>query len=153
VRQEADVFQLGKPTWPKVSHQARTELRVWGGNKPCGAGGKVMVGHNASEGMEPRNYHRRTGPRVSFPGSQNRDMRSRRGCRGVPGSESMAGHRTVHIGTWESHAVPHGSSRQAEEARRGYGGMAVGPTHSRGVAGVMPGASPPPGGFTRRGWR
>ena len=53
----------------------------------------------------------------------------------VPGSESMAGNRTVHIGTWESRAVPHESFQQAEEARRKYGGMAVGPAHSRGVAG------------------
>jgi len=59
----------------------------------------------------------------------------------VPGSESMAGNLTVHIGTWESHAVPRGSFPQAEEARRKYGGMAVGPVHSRGVAGVMPGES------------
>ena len=59
----------------------------------------------------------------------------------VPGSESMAGNRTVHIGTWESHAAPRGSFQQAEEARRKYGGMAVGPVHSRGVAGVMPGES------------
>ncbi len=57
---------------------------------------------------------------------------------GVPGSESMAGNRTVHIGTWESHIAPSGSFQQAEEARRKYGGMAVGPVHSRGVAGVMP---------------
>ena len=59
----------------------------------------------------------------------------------VPGSESMAGNLTVHIGTWESHAVPSGSFQQAEEARRKYGGMAVGPAHSRGVAGVMPGGA------------
>ena len=153
MRQEADVCQLDNPIWPKVSHQARTELRVWGGDEPCEAGGKVMVGHNASEGVEPRNCQRRTGPRVSCPGSQHRGARYRRACRDVPGSESMAGHRTVHIGTWEGHAAPDVSSRQAEEARRGYGGMAIGPTHSRGVVGVMPGASPPQGGFTRRGWR
>ena len=66
----------------------------------------------------------------------------------VPGSESMAGHRTVHIGTWESHAAPHESFQQAEEARRKYGGVAVGLTHSRGVAGVMSGAGAAP---TRRG--
>jgi len=60
---------------------------------------------------------------------------------GEPGSESMAGHRTVHIGTWESHVIPCGSFPQAEEARRKYGGMAVGPAHSRGVAGVMPGGA------------
>ena len=59
----------------------------------------------------------------------------------VPGSESVAGKRTVYIGTWENHATPNGSFQQAEEARRKYGGMVVGPTHSRGVAGVMPGGA------------
>jgi hypothetical protein len=39
---------------------------------------------------------------------------------------------------------------EAEEVRRRYGGMAVGPTHIRGVVGVMPGED-----FksTRRGWQ
>ena len=60
---------------------------------------------------------------------------------GVPGSKSVAGNLTVHIGTWESHIVPNRSFQQAEEARRKYGDMAVGLTHSRGVAGVMPRAS------------
>jgi len=59
----------------------------------------------------------------------------------VPGSKSVAGNLTVHIGTWESHIVPKGSFQQAEEARRKYDGMAVGLTHSRGVVGVMPGES------------
>ena len=59
----------------------------------------------------------------------------------VPGSESVAGKRTVYIGTWENHATPNGSFQQAEEARRKYSGMVVGPTHSRGVAGVMPGGA------------
>jgi hypothetical protein len=60
---------------------------------------------------------------------------------GVSGLQTVAGKRTVRIGTWESHAVPSGSFQQAEEARRKYGGMAVGLTHSRGVVGVMPGES------------
>jgi hypothetical protein len=34
-----------------------------------------MIGRNASEGIEPRNFHRRTGPKVSWPGSQQRAMR------------------------------------------------------------------------------
>ena len=63
----------------------------------------------------------------------------------VPGSKSVAGNSTVHIGTWESHIVPGGSFQQAEEARRKYGGMAVGLTHSRGVNGVMPIESQEPG--------
>ncbi len=56
----------------------------------------------------------------------------------VPGSESVAGKLTVHIGTWENHIVPNRSFQQAEEARRKYGGMAVGLTRSRGVDGVTP---------------
>jgi hypothetical protein len=60
---------------------------------------------------------------------------------GVPGSKSIAGHSTVHNGTWESHAVLKRSLQQAEEARRRYGGVAVGPTHIRGVAEVMFGES------------
>jgi hypothetical protein len=60
---------------------------------------------------------------------------------GVPGSKSIAGHSTVHNGTWESHVVLKRSFQQAEEARRKYGGTAVGPVHSRGVAGVMSGGA------------
>ncbi len=60
---------------------------------------------------------------------------------GVPGSESVAGNSTVHIGTWENHIAPYRSFQQAEEARRKYGDMVVGLTHSRGVVGVMPGES------------
>ena len=58
---------------------------------------------------------------------------------GVPGSESVAGDSTVHIGTWENHIAPNRSFQQAEEARRKYGDMVVGLTHIRGVVGVMPG--------------
>ena len=61
---------------------------------------------------------------------------------GVPGSKSMAGNLTVHVGTWENHIAPDGSIQQAEEARRKYGDVVVGLTHSRGVVGVMPGESP-----------
>ena len=57
----------------------------------------------------------------------------------VPGSESAAGKPTVYIGTWESHIAPYRSLQQAEDARRRYGDMAVGLTHSRGVVGVIPG--------------
>ncbi len=60
----------------------------------------------------------------------------------VPRSKSIAGHSTVHDGTWESHAVLERSLQQAEEARRRYGGVAVGPARIiRGVAGVMPGGA------------
>jgi len=59
----------------------------------------------------------------------------------VPGSESVAGKRTVYIGTWENRSVPHGSCQGAEKATRQYGVSVVGLTHSRGVAGVMPGGA------------
>jgi hypothetical protein len=64
---------------------------------------------------------------------------------GVPESKTMAGNSTVHIGTWESRIVPYRSFQQAEEARRKYGGTAVGPGHIRGVDGVMPIESREPG--------
>ena len=73
---------------------------------------------------------------------------------GVPGSESAAGRRTVHSGTWENRIVARRcASRQgAEEAKRRYGGAVVGPTHSRGVGGVIPAAGAVPlegvGGLT-----
>ncbi len=58
---------------------------------------------------------------------------------GVPGSQTIAGHSTVHNGTWESHVVPDSeASNESKRRRRKYGGMAVGLTHSRGVNGVMP---------------
>ena len=57
---------------------------------------------------------------------------------GVPGSKSVAGERTVCIGTWENRSVPFGSRQGAEEVTRRYGDPVVGPTHIRGVGGVMP---------------
>jgi len=59
----------------------------------------------------------------------------------MPGSESVAGKRTVHIGTWENRSVPNESCQGAEKVTRQYGVSVVGLTHSRGVAGVMPGGA------------
>jgi len=64
----------------------------------------------------------------------------RRVCNGVPGSQTAAGHPTDCIGTWESRIAC--MLQQADEARRGHRDTAVGPAHSRGVVGVMPGAGP-----------
>jgi len=48
---------------------------------------------------------------------------------GVPGSEAMAGHSTVHNGTWDSHIVPDSeASNELKRRRRKYGDMAVGLT-------------------------
>ena len=57
---------------------------------------------------------------------------------GVPGSKSVAGERTVCIGTWENQSAPLGSRQGAEEVTRWYGAPVVGPIHIRGVGGVMP---------------
>ena len=56
----------------------------------------------------------------------------------VPGSKSVAGKRTVYIGTWENRSVPTGSFQEAEEVTRKHGVSVVGLTHSRGVGRVMP---------------
>jgi group II intron reverse transcriptase/maturase len=56
----------------------------------------------------------------------------------VSGSKSVAGERIVCSGTWENRSVPNGSFQGAEKATRRYGAVVVGPTHSRGVGGVMP---------------
>ena len=101
-----------------------------------------MVSHNVSEGDQPRNMTSCTGPRVTPSGSQQHCTRFGECISVVPGSKAMAGHSTVHRGTRESHAVLKRSLQQAAKARRGYGGMAVGLAHSRGVGGVMPVESP-----------
>ena len=62
----------------------------------------------------------------------------------MPGSKSVAGQQTVCIGTWENRSVPFRSRQGAGEVTRRYDAPVVGPTHSRGVGGVMPveGGSP-----------
>ena len=56
----------------------------------------------------------------------------------VPGSKSVAGKRTVYIGTWENRDAPRRSFQGVEEATREYCVPVVGLTHSRGVGRVMP---------------
>ena len=43
----------------------------------------------------------------------------------VPGSESVAGKLTVHIGTWENHVAPNGSFQSALGGKRQGGNMAA----------------------------
>ena len=73
----------------------------------------------------------------------------------VSGSESVAGKRTVCVGTWENRSVPNGSCQGAEKVTKRYGVSVVGLIHSRGVAGVMPGGTLSPlegvSGLTQRG--
>ena len=56
----------------------------------------------------------------------------------VSGSKSVAGKRTVYIGTWENRSVPKRSFRETEEVTRRYDASVVGLTRSRGVGRVMP---------------
>jgi len=56
----------------------------------------------------------------------------------MPGSKSVAGKRTVYIGTWENRSAPKEGFQEAEEVTRKYGVSVVGLTHSRGVGRVMP---------------
>ena len=96
-----------------------------------------MVSHNVSEGVEPRNMFVALGQELLYSEASIAAHDKGEYVIGMPGSKSIAGHSTVHNGTCESHAVLEQSLQQAEKARRRYGGMAVGPTHSRGVAEVM----------------
>ncbi len=40
---------------------------------------------------------------------------------GVPGSQTIAGHSTVHSGTWDSHTVPKEASNEAKKEVWRYG--------------------------------
>ena len=97
-----------------------------------------MISHNVSEGIKPRNMIIAMGQGFLHPEAGIAAYDIGECVSGMPGSKSIAGHSTVHNGTWESHAVLEQSLQQAEEARRRYGSVAVGPAHSRGVGGVMP---------------
>lgn len=104
-----------------------------------------MVSHNASEGFQPRNMSNCIGQEVLYSEAGIAAHDNGECVSGVPGSQIIAGHSMVRSGTRESHAVLRRSLHQAEEARRGYGGMAVVPGHIRGVDGVMPIESRKPG--------
>ncbi len=96
-----------------------------------------MVSHNASEGFSPEICLVALDQEVHHSEASIAAHEQGECVSGGPGSQTIAGHSTVHSGTRESHVVLKRSLHQAEEARRGYGGMAVGPVHIRGVGGVM----------------
>jgi hypothetical protein len=111
-----------------------------------------IAGHNGSEGLKLRNQTQLQWAKVyTSPKPVSLHALVGECVSDVPESQTMAGSSTVHIGTWESHIAPDGSFQQAEEARRKYGDMAVGPGRSRGVDGVMPIASREPGTLEGRG--
>jgi hypothetical protein len=90
--------------------------------------------------VQPRNFQLALGHEVVCSEASIAAGVKRRVCRGVPGSRAAAGHPPDHVGTWEGRIAC--MPRQAEKARTGHGDTVVGPTHSRGVAGVTPGGGP-----------
>ena len=90
--------------------------------------------------VQPRNFFLALGQGLVCSEASIVTGVKRRVCHGVPGSRAAAGHPTDHVGTWEGRiaCLP----QQAEKVRRGRRDTAVGPVHSRGVAGVMPGGGP-----------
>ncbi len=105
-----------------------------------------MISHNESEGFFSPEIclvvlgHEVHHSEASIAAHDNGECVS-----GVPGSQTIAGHSTVHSGTWENHAVPKEASNEPKRRRRKYGGMVVGSGHSRGTGGVMPIQSRQPG--------
>jgi hypothetical protein len=120
-----------------------------------GLGKGVLSAATQVKVLSPEIFPCCIGPRVSYLGSQYRYARNGECITGVPGSESVAGKRTVCIGTWENRNVSNRSCRGVEEATKRYGVSVVGLTHSRGVAGVMPcgakGSLEGVSGLTQRG--
>ena len=97
-----------------------------------------MIGHNASEGTEPRNYLLALGQGLCTLEATNAaydrvSIQYRAGI-GVRGRSSNGSYRNLRE-PYRSQSV---SFQQAEETRRRCGGMVVGLTHSRGVVRVMP---------------
>ena len=85
-----------------------------------------MIGHNASEGIEPRNRVSRRWAKGFFSRKPAAPHAERRVCGAGPGSKSMAGHLTVHRGTWESRVAPAVEyQREASNKPQKQGGGAV----------------------------
>jgi len=85
--------------------------------------GRRMIGHNASEGIEPRNAPCCTGPRVSWSGSQQCGMRQGEyvtPCRGLSPWQVIQ-RFAAELG--RAMPFPKGSLQQAD--KRQGGGMAV----------------------------
>ena len=91
--------------------------------------------------VQPRDWHLALGQGLVCPEACIATDAIRRVCHGVPGSQTAAGHPTDRVGTWESRIAC--MPPRAEKARTGHGDTAIGPTHSRGVAGLTPGGGPP----------
>jgi hypothetical protein len=136
---KANVVKLDNPAWVRFSQPPITAPGVQRGNDLDEAPGKEFVSHNASEGIEPRNYSiSHPGQGFHMPEANIGICEIRRVYIGEPGSESVAGKRTVYVGTWENRIAPNGSCKGAGKVTKQYGVSVVGLTHSRGVGRVMP---------------
>jgi len=98
-----------------------------------------MISHNASEGFySPEICPVALGQEVYYLEASIAAHDNGEYVSDVPGSQTIAGHPTVHSGTREDHIVPKEASNESKRRRRKYGGMVVGPGHIRGTDGVMP---------------
>jgi hypothetical protein len=106
-----------------------------------------MISHNASEGFySPEICLVALGQGFLHPEASIAAHDYGECVSNVPGSQTIAGHSTVHSGTRESHIVPNiEASNEPKRQRRKYGDMVVGLTRSRGVNGVMAIESHEPG--------
>ena len=94
-----------------------------------------MISHNASEGFySPEICLVALGQGFLRPEARIAAHDNGECVGNVPGSQTIAGHSTVHSGTWEGHIVPDTeASNEPKRQRRKYGDVALGLTHSRGV--------------------
>jgi hypothetical protein len=134
---QAQLIQASRPIrhglWltasPELNHayeEVTNHAKPWG---------RSYVSHNACEGIEPEIILVALGQGFHFLEAST-GARVRGECvSGVPGSKSVAGERTVCIGTWENRSVPFRSRQKAEKVMPRYVVPVVGPTHIRGVGG------------------
>ncbi len=91
--------------------------------------------------LSSENSHNALGQRLHILEARIRTHAKGESVTDVPGSKSMAGKRTVYIGTWENRSVLKRSFQEAEEATRKFDVLVVGLTYSRGVGRVIPAES------------
>ena len=158
VPREVNTGKLDNPARLKSNRQTGTEPNVEDGNVFGEASGKVFMSATTQVKVSsPEINIVAQGQGLHFPEASIGIRAQGERMTDVPGSMAVAGKRTVCIGTWEIQNVPNGSGRGVEKATRPYDVLEVGPTHSRGVVGVMPGGARGKGslegvgGLTKRG--
>jgi hypothetical protein len=98
-----------------------------------------MISHNESEGCySPEICLVALGQGFLCPEANIAAHNNGECVSGVSGSQTIAGHSTVHNGTREDHIIPKEASDESKRRRTKYDGMVVGPGHSRVADGVIP---------------